>query len=173
MMRRSKLPTVGWSREKRHALQVRLDKLLEREDWYRARQLLQAALKYSPDDHWLISRIGLTYYEDGKYRVALRHQIRAAKLAPGCSLVKWELAGCLDMLRRDSEAAQIYRSLSRASPRLARKDGCFEGVVWLRGLAADSLFRLSMIMERNHRLMAARRHLEKYLIKTTKRASTN
>ena len=48
-------------------------------DWSGARRLIRAALRREPDSHWLLARIGLTYYEERRYAHALRRSDRAPK----------------------------------------------------------------------------------------------
>jgi hypothetical protein len=51
--------------------QRELVRLFSRNDWGSARQLLRRELKDSPNSHWLVTRIGTTYYEEKRYKLAL------------------------------------------------------------------------------------------------------
>src|SRR5687768_1235920 len=88
-----------------------IEKLIDAEDWKAARKLIHAALRKEPDSHWLLTRLGLTHYEERNYRKALLYDTQALELAPNCPLVLWDYAGTLDMLGRNKEAIAIYRKL--------------------------------------------------------------
>lgn len=88
-----------------------IEKALDDDDWVGARHLIEAALEGQPDDHWLLTRLGLTYYEQRHYEQALAYSSRALALAPECPLVLWDYAGALEMLDRPEEALQIYQRL--------------------------------------------------------------
>jgi tetratricopeptide (TPR) repeat protein len=64
-----------------------IEKLIEAEDWERARGLIRAALRAELADHWLLTRLSLTYYEQRRYRTALRWSDKALALGPDCPLV--------------------------------------------------------------------------------------
>jgi len=120
-----------------------IEKAIEKNDWPRARALLRRALKRDPDSHWLITRLGLTYYEQRQYKRALHYSEKALALSPRCPLVLWDYAGCLDMLGRPKEAISIYRRLIRRGvDRIAHGD-CGEGIAWARGLVADCHYRMA------------------------------
>lgn len=141
----------------------RIERLLSVEDWRGARRLLRAALAVSPDNHWLWSRLALTYHEQRRYAQALVHEARARTLAPRCPLVLWGLAGTWQMLGRDAEASALYGRLIRRGVRDIATGPCGEGVRWARGLVADCWFRLGLIREaagrRDLAARAYRRHL--------------
>ena len=66
-------------------------------------------LRRKRDDHWLLSRLALTHYEQRQYRRALHYELKALQIAPYCHLVVWGYAGTLEMLERNKEALQPYR----------------------------------------------------------------
>jgi tetratricopeptide (TPR) repeat protein len=90
-----------------------IESAIETDDWPRARVLIRSALKRDPDSHWLLTRLGLTYYEQRQYKRAIQYSEKALALAPHCPLVLWDYAGCLEMLDRTQEALAIYRRLLR------------------------------------------------------------
>jgi tetratricopeptide (TPR) repeat protein len=111
------------------------------ESWKKARQLIRGALRREPGSHWLITRLGLTYYEEREYRASLSYSRRALKLAPKCPLALWDHAGSLQMLGRHRMALRIYRQIvSRGIEEIAYGD-CGEGLRWARGLIADCHYR--------------------------------
>jgi tetratricopeptide (TPR) repeat protein len=124
-----------------------IEKLIDAEDWQAARKLIRAALRKEPDSHWLLTRLGLTYYEERDYKKALYYDTQAMELAPNCPLVLWDYAGTLDMLGRNKEAIAIYRKLvKRGVDKLAYGE-CGEGLAWARGVVADCLYRIAKCYE--------------------------
>lgn len=120
-----------------------IEKALDDDDWVGARHLIEAALEGQPDDHWLLTRLGLTYYEQRHYEQALAYSSRALALAPECPLVLWDYAGALEMLDRPEEALQIYQRLVDRGVDSIAYGECGEGKAWARGLVADCHYRMS------------------------------
>jgi len=119
-----------------------IEQQIEREDWEGARRLIEIELQSKPDDHWYLTRLGSTYYEQREYQRALELSSRALEIAPLCPLVLWDHAGNLEMLDRPHEALSIYQRLvDRGVDNLAYGE-CGEGRARARGLIADSLFRM-------------------------------
>lgn len=120
-----------------------IEELIELEKWDEARAVIRERLRKSPDDHWLFTRLGLTYYEQKQYRRSLYYTEKALAIAPDCPLVLWDYAGCLDMLKRTEEAISVYgRIINSGINRIAFGE-CGEGKAWARGLIADCHYRLS------------------------------
>jgi tetratricopeptide (TPR) repeat protein len=90
-----------------------IEAAIKRDDWQGARRLIRAALRQTPGSHWLLTRLGLTYYETFDYKRALTIGLQAYQLAPQCPLVLWDLAGSYDMLRRHKDVISLYRKLIR------------------------------------------------------------
>lgn len=121
----------------------KIEKLIAAENWPGARLAIRAQLRFSPRDHWLITRLGLTSYEERRYRLSLKYAIRALELMPSCPLALWDYAGSLDMLDKGQEALAVYRRLIRRGiPALAHGE-CGEGMAWARGLIADCHYRMA------------------------------
>jgi tetratricopeptide (TPR) repeat protein len=109
--------------------------------WKKARQLIRTELKAKPRSHWLITRLGLTYYEEHAYSKSLSYTRKALELSPHCPLALWDHAGSLQMLGQHRTALRIYdRLVSRGIESIAYGD-CGEGRAWARGLVADCLYR--------------------------------
>lgn len=141
-----------------------IEHLIAQEDWGSARKAIRQELRRKPDDHWFISRLALTYYEQRKYAKALEHETRALQLSPECPLALWGFAGAKDMLGETDEALLVYeRLIRRGAARLAHGQ-CGEGVRWARGLVADCYYRVGRIREAQGDVgraeRAYRRHLE-------------
>ena len=140
-----------------------IEQAIEAEDWSAARALIKRRLRATPDDHWLLTRLGLTYYEQRKYAQALKLEERALALAPRCPLVLWDFAGSLEMLGRYEEAIAVYRRLIRRGVESIANDECGEGLRWARGLVADCHYRLAGCYEHLGSKAAAWRALERHL----------
>jgi tetratricopeptide (TPR) repeat protein len=119
-----------------------IESKIRRSDWSGARRLIQAQLRRSPDHHWLLARLSLTYYEQYDYRRALLISNKAFKLMPRCPLVVWDHAGALAALGYKQKAIAIYRRLVGRGARSIATGECGEGLARARGLVADSYYRL-------------------------------
>lgn len=120
-----------------------VESLIRAEKWGAARKLIRAKLKNDPDNHWLLTRLGLTYYEERKYKMALRYEDQALVLAPNCPLVLWDKAGSLQMLGRHAEALELYGRLVRRGVNRIACGPFGEGLARARGLVADCHLRMA------------------------------
>jgi tetratricopeptide (TPR) repeat protein len=121
----------------------KIERLISVEDWPAARRAVRAELRSSPNDHWLLTRLGLTYYEERRYKQALKYSLRALEEAPNCPLALWDYAGSLEMLDQAEAALKVYLLLvHRGIQRIAFGD-CGEGLAWARGLIADCHYRMA------------------------------
>jgi len=149
--------------ERRKTNGKQIEAAIQQDDWPTARRLIRAALRRQPDSHWLLTRLGLTYYEQRDYDRALFYEQKAYKLAPRCPLVLWDLAGTYDMLERFTEAQRIYRRLISRGISAIAFGACGEGVAWARGLIADCWYCVANIERQRGRRARAiasfRRHL--------------
>jgi tetratricopeptide (TPR) repeat protein len=140
-----------------------IEAAIRKEKWKEARRLIRADLREKPDSHWLLTRLGLTYYEERSYRTSLSYSQKALKLAPLCPLALWDYAGSLQMLGRHRMALRVYRQLlSRGAAQIAHGD-CGEGRGRARGLMADCLYRQAQsyrkLKQPKSAIDAYRRHL--------------
>jgi tetratricopeptide (TPR) repeat protein len=142
----------------------RINGLFKREQWAQARKLLQKRLEKEPKNHWLLTRLGTTYYEERDYPKALDLSRQAIQLAPECSLVLWDLASTLEMLGDDRGALRAYRGLFARGPQRIADDECGEGMPWALSLLTDCLFSaagcLHRIGDRDAAVSCLRQHLE-------------
>lgn len=121
-----------------------IERLIAEEEWEAARRLIQAEIDKEPEaSHWLLTRLGLTYYEQFNYQRALELSEQAFALAPDCPLVLWDYAGTLEMLDRTQEALVIYQRIIERGIESLAYDPCGEGRARARGFYADSLYRIS------------------------------
>jgi tetratricopeptide (TPR) repeat protein len=121
---------------------VDVESLIRAEKWGAARVLIRRRLKQEPRSHWLLTRLGLTYYEQRKYEEALACHEEAVFLSPTCPLVLWDYAGTLQMLGRHRETLDVHRRLSRRGIKRIAFGACGEGVAWAKGLVADCYYRM-------------------------------
>jgi tetratricopeptide (TPR) repeat protein len=141
-----------------------IEKAIESENWKRARNLIRARLRREPRDHWLLARLGLTYYEERAYSRALRCEVRALSIQPSCPLALWDYAGSLQMLGREREALRTYKRLIRRGVRSLAYGRCGEGLARARGLVADCHYRAGLshqeLGQRRRAIKALRKHLK-------------
>jgi predicted Zn-dependent protease len=121
-----------------------IEEYIRAEKWAEARKLILPSLKEQPGNHWLMTRLGLTYYEERNYTKALAITENALRLAPHCPLVLWDYAGCLDMGGRKREAIQIWKRLMRRGVDSLAYGQCGEGLRWARGLLNDCRYRVGV-----------------------------
>jgi tetratricopeptide (TPR) repeat protein len=133
-----------------------IESLIAAERWSEARRRIRALLREHPDDHWLLSRLALTYYEQRAYQKALELDTRALELAPRCPLALWGLAGAQQMLGQTSGAELLYLRLIRRGPAALARGPCGEGIRWARRLVADCWYRLGQIREAQGQLRRAK-----------------
>jgi tetratricopeptide (TPR) repeat protein len=119
-----------------------------REQWPLARRLIRERLKRKPTDHWLLSRLALTYYEQRQYRRALEYDLKALQDGPYCPLAIWGYAGTLDMLKQPTEALKLYRWLISWGEDELAYGPCGEGIRSARSLIADCYYRIASIQEK-------------------------
>src|SRR4051812_11880883 len=86
-----------------------IEQAIAREQWLRARRLIRVALSRKGDDHWLLSRLALTYYEQRQYRRALNYELKALQIEPYCPLAILS-SGDLGLRWRTPHAGETQRS---------------------------------------------------------------
>lgn len=141
----------------------RIERLIAREKWPEARLLIRGLLKERPDDHFMLSRLALTYYEQRDYRRAMELDLRAVALAPHCPMALWGLAGAHHMLGDLNAADRIYRRLIRRGALRIARGPCGEGIRDARRLIADCWFRLGEVRELDGNVAGARAAYRKHL----------
>ena len=139
-----------------------IEQLIAAGRWNDARTAIVQDLRADPDNHWLLTRLSLTYYEQFDYRRALKLSEQALGVSPRCPLALWDYAGSLQMLGRNEEAAAVYRRLIRRGAEKIATDPCGEGLSKARGLVADSHFRLSACYRSLGRIGAAVNQFRRY-----------
>lgn len=93
---------------------IRINTLFQGAQWAKARQLLEREREKAPMDHWVLTQLGVTYYEERLYKEALALFERSRELVLDCPLTLWNLAGTIDVLGLHAEALEIYSGLLRS-----------------------------------------------------------
>jgi len=140
----------------------RIDALFRREAWAEARALLEKELAKAPDNHWLLTQLAVTLYEQRKYAAALPMLEASRQIVPDCPLTLWNLAGALAALGRDAEAVPLYTALigSKVS---ATADPCWESKDWAEALKTDCVYRLGVCFRRLRRAPQAEQCFRQYV----------
>lgn len=141
----------------------KIEQAIAADEWKSARGLIVRALENDPSDHWLLTRLALTYYEERNYELALEYSERAMALAPNCPLVLWDCAGALDMLGRETEAIDVWKGLIARGPEAIAEDECGEGLRAARSLVNDCRYRVGCALADLEDFMAAREMLAQHV----------
>jgi tetratricopeptide (TPR) repeat protein len=152
--------------ERRTAKQI--EKAIKRDDWVNARTLIRQWLRETPDNHWLLTRLALTYYEQKQYRRALRYELKALQLAPYCPLAIWNYAGTLDMLGQKKEALELFRWLISWGEDDLAYGQCGEGIRAARSLIADCYYRIGSILAEQRQWKRAAAAYKEHLSRRTR-----
>lgn len=130
----------------RDTLSKKVDLLFRQGKWAKARKLLEEEREEEPTDHWVLTQLGVTFYEERRYEEALQLFSASLQIVDDCPLTLWNVAGALDSLDRHDEAVPIYTWLLRATTS-ADKDPCWESKEWADALKADCVYRLGLCFE--------------------------
>jgi len=140
-----------------------IERAIAANDWPKARRLIREGLRKNRDDHWLLTRLSLTYYEQKQYRKSLQYVVQALQKAPYCPLAVWDYAGTLDMLNRKKKALEIFQWLTSWGEKRIAYGECREGIRFARSLIADCYYRTARLREEKREkgkaVEAYRRHL--------------
>jgi tetratricopeptide (TPR) repeat protein len=123
-----------------------INDLIESEQWEKARARIEKALRREPDSHWLLTRLGETYYEERQYKRALALFLKSLAIVADCPLTLWHVAGTLDALGSPAAALRIYTWLVK-SKKTASDDPCWESPEWTDALKTDCVFRIGVCFE--------------------------
>ncbi len=148
----------------------RIWELLSGDEYDEARALLLDELRRFPDDHWVLTTIAVTYYEQRDYERALEYNLEAIELAPTCPAVLWDYANTLDMLEREEEALRIYRSLLRKGIRRIAHGQCGEGMRWAKGLVTNVHYRMATSYAAIGRRDLAMKHIRTHIARRRQRS---
>jgi tetratricopeptide (TPR) repeat protein len=118
-----------------------IDDLFKRGRWSEARRLLERERTRDPENHWVLTQLGVTFYEQQRYEEALLLFAASLEIVPDCPLTLWNVAGTLDALGKPAQAVSIYTWLLR-SDKSPADDPCWESKQWTDVLKADCAYRL-------------------------------
>ena len=140
----------------------KINDLLRRGKWPEARNLLERERAADPDNHWLLTQLGVTFYEQGQYEDALKLFLASREIVPDCPLTLWNLAGTLDSLGKYSDALSIYTWVlqSNKSP---EDDPCWESRAWTDVLKTDCVYRLGVCFQHLGKRQKAEQCYHQYL----------
>jgi tetratricopeptide (TPR) repeat protein len=124
----------------------KVNKLFRRKEWSKARTILLGEQKKDPTNHWVLTQLGVTFYEQRQYQKALQLFLESQEIVPDCPLTLWNLAGTLDALGKPAEAVRIYRWLLQ-SDKSPEDDSCWESKEWTDLLKADCIYRLGVCFQ--------------------------
>jgi tetratricopeptide (TPR) repeat protein len=142
---------------------ARLEELLRSGAWNEARKLLETELRKSPNDHWLLTRLSSTYYEERNYRKALSIVRKALRIAPTCPLVQWDYAGALEMVGKCRQAIKVWEGLIKRGVNKIAYEDHGEGLRWARSLVNDCNYRIGLCYQTLGKKREALRYLRKHL----------
>ncbi|MBX9623972.1 MAG: tetratricopeptide repeat protein [Gemmataceae bacterium] len=139
-----------------------LDRLLAEGRWAAARKVIERELAADPGNHWLRTQLGVTHYEQRRYREALKHFAASLAIVPDCPLTLWNVAGTLDALGRAEEAVPVYLWLL-GSKKTPDDDPCWESREWTDALKTDCVYRLGTCLQHLGRAEAAEHCFRRYV----------
>jgi len=131
--------------------------------WNQARKLLRKKLIKEPNDHWLLTRIASTYYEEGRNKLALRFALKAYSLNGTCPLVNWDLAIALSKNNEVRKAIALLEGIIDRDIHELAYGECGEGYNWALALKNDSLFVLGNLFSTLNENKKANACYEEYI----------
>ena len=143
-------------------LSNRIDHLFKGCEWEKARRLLATERNKEPENHWLLTQLGVTFYEQRRYEEALTLFVESRQIVADCPLTLWNLAGTLDAIADYPKAIQIYTWLveNESSP---DQDPCWESKSWADELKTDCVYRLGSCYQQLGKTGPAERCYHQYL----------
>ena len=145
------------------SISMSVNDLFKSEKWPQARNVLEQELQKTPDSHWVLDRLSVTYYEQRQYQTALKYIKKAFAQAPNCPLVLWDFAGTCAALGQTDKAIQKYGTLIELYPDGFSKDECGEDMNWASSLVMDCFFRLGVCFQALKTNDMARLFFEDYI----------
>ena len=125
------------------SLSSRINDLFHQNKWEEARKILEIESERDPHSHWVLTQLGVTFYEESKYEDALKLFFTSLNIVDTCPLTLWNMAGTLDALGEYARAVQIYTWLLQ-STKSSDEDPCWESKEWTDALKTDCVYRLGV-----------------------------
>jgi tetratricopeptide (TPR) repeat protein len=123
-----------------------IEDLIQQCEWEAARRKIEHALTLDRNNHWLLTQLGVTYYEQEQYEKSLEYFLRSLAIVPECPLTLWNLAGVRAALGAPKDALRIYAWLL-SSNKSAQDDPCWESKDWTDSLKADCVYRAGVCFQ--------------------------
>ena len=140
----------------------RINGLFRKSDWKTARKLLEDERENDPKSHWLLTQLGVTFYEQRRYRDSLQLFLASQRIKDDCPLTLWHLAGAYDAIGEHRKAIKTFSRLlqSKTSP---EKDPCWESKQWTDKLKTNVVYRLGVCFQHLGENDLAERWYRRYL----------
>jgi len=142
-------------------LSSKIDDLFEHEKWDEARRILEREREKDSEDHWILTQLGVTFYEQHQYKEALDLFEASRSILPECPLTLWNLAGTLDALGNHQWALPFYEWIL-ASKKSPEDDPCWESDEWTMSLKADCVYRAGVCFQHLGKKTEAREFYHQY-----------
>jgi tetratricopeptide (TPR) repeat protein len=150
---------------KKNSREMEYDRLCKGKKWEEARTILLNWLRDDPHNHWVLTNIGETYYEEKNYNKALEYEEQARREQSNCPLVLWDMIEALFALGRDEHAFQICKTIiHRGANRIAYGE-CGEGIRWARSLVNDCQYILGLIYASRDDFALASKYIKTHISK--------
>lgn len=121
----------------------RIERLVAKDKWDAAIVAIKRVLRLEPDNHWLLIQLSSAYYEQRKYKVALRASERAFQANQSCPFVIWHHSNHMAVCGRHREAISLVRKLMARGLQRIANGPCGEGVLHTRSLLNDCRLQLA------------------------------
>ena len=125
------------------SLSSKIHELFRQGEWEEAREILEGEREKEPRSHWVLTQLGVTFYERFKYEDAYKLFLDSLNILNDCPLTLWNLAGTLDSLGKHADAIRIYTWLLR-SKKTADESPCWESKEWSEVLKTDCVYRMGV-----------------------------
>ncbi|MFZ1937389.1 MAG: tetratricopeptide repeat protein [Thermoguttaceae bacterium] len=139
-----------------------IDRLFQQEKWDEARSVLEQERDKDPNNHWVLTQLGVTFYEQRQYKEALQLFLASQKIVPDCPLTLWNVAGVLDSLGKYADAVRTYLWLLR-NKKSPADDPCWETEEWAETLKTDCMYRLGLCFQHLHKKREAGSCYRRYI----------
>jgi tetratricopeptide (TPR) repeat protein len=143
-------------------LSTKIDDLFHQGEWEEAQRILEAERVQTPGNHWVLTQLGVTFYERHKYEAARTIFLQSLGIKDDCPLTLWNLAGTLDALGKHSDAMRVYTWLLQCKT-TAKQDPCWESQKWTDALKTDCVYRMGVCFRRLGKKQEAEHCLRQYV----------
>lgn len=141
----------------------KLDSLIDKEDWTKAKKLLKKELERYPKEYFLITSLSKVYYNSKDYKNAIRLAEQAYEIEPDDVLVVYDYGCALDASKMNRKAIEKWDIiLSKDIEEIAF--GEFgEGMKWAKSMINDTRFRKALSLFEIKNFKEAKNLIEDHL----------